>query len=300
MIGGPKVGQLLYQLLLPWYVLTKKYDLWIESFTPPISTGLVPLFTKKPVIGLVHMLSGEDMKRKYHIPFDRVESVGLKLYSHFITPSNAIQQSVAKHNKKAEIVVIPNGVTLPQQTGGTKKYLLFLGRIEIDQKGIDLLLQGYSSSRKKLPYTLVIAGGGEAKQIQKLNQLIQDYHLEGSVEYRGRVTGQEKLTLLNEAKCLIVSSRFETFSLVSLEALANGVPLITFGIPGLSWIPRHARIIVEAYNSKALGKAMVEIVNDDALAASLRHNGKIFAKKSSWESVTKSYATFLKHVLSYE
>jgi len=68
-VGGPKFGQLIYHLILPFRVLVSKYDLWIESFTPPFSTSFLQVFTKRPVIGLVHMLSGDDMRRKYKLPF---------------------------------------------------------------------------------------------------------------------------------------------------------------------------------------------------------------------------------------
>ena len=52
---GPQIGQLLFHFTLPHCVMHSKFDLWIESFTPPFSTTCLQLFTKKPVIGLAHM-----------------------------------------------------------------------------------------------------------------------------------------------------------------------------------------------------------------------------------------------------
>ena len=62
---GPRLGQLIFQVILPFYALTEKFDLWVESFTPPFSTAFLPLFSKKPVVGLVHMLSAQDMQMSW-------------------------------------------------------------------------------------------------------------------------------------------------------------------------------------------------------------------------------------------
>ncbi|MBX7180163.1 MAG: glycosyltransferase, partial [Saprospiraceae bacterium] len=60
-----RVGQLAFHFSLPWYAARLQYDIWVESFTPPFSTALLPLFTNKPVVGLTHLLGGKAMKLKY-------------------------------------------------------------------------------------------------------------------------------------------------------------------------------------------------------------------------------------------
>src|SRR5687767_3247856 len=75
--AGPRAGQILFQLLLPFVALAKRPDLWIESLTPPFSVSLLPLFCRAPVIGLAQMLGAVDMARKYRLPFPLVERRGL-------------------------------------------------------------------------------------------------------------------------------------------------------------------------------------------------------------------------------
>lgn len=292
--GGPKLGQLFYQFLLPVELRRQRFDLWIESFTPPFSTAMLPLFTRKPVVGLVHMLSGEDMRRKYLLPFHLIEALGLKTYHHFIAPSDVIKQQIAHHNRKATITTISSGYEPLSLSQTQKKHLLFIGRIEMDQKGIDLLLKAYKEVATTISYPLVIAGGGEAKQIAMLQQMIADYHLEEKVQLVGRVSGEKKAKLFSQAKAVIVPSRFETFSITSLEALGSGVPLITFAIPGLSWIPKDAHLTVPAFSVSELAKAMQIIVNDREVAQKLSRAGKRYAKDYEWDAVTQKYATLLK------
>jgi hypothetical protein len=44
--AGPRAGQLLFHLLLPFAARRIPHDLWIESFTPPFSTSFLPLFSR--------------------------------------------------------------------------------------------------------------------------------------------------------------------------------------------------------------------------------------------------------------
>ena len=149
---GSRLAQLFFHFTLPFYVLTERFDLWIESFTPPFSTSFTPLFTRKPVIALVHMLGADDMTRKYHLPFSIIENFGLKFYKQFIVLTKYSMKKIRRYNSSAQIQIIGNGVNLPIQPNhlSNNGNLSFLGRIEVDQKGIDLLLEAYSKLLKKI------------------------------------------------------------------------------------------------------------------------------------------------------
>ena len=100
--AGPKIGQFIFYFLLFFYFKFKKFDLWMENFTPPFSTNFLQLFTKKPVVGLVYMLVGEDMKRKYKLPFDLIEKIGIKTYKYFITPTEFAKKKILQINPSVQ------------------------------------------------------------------------------------------------------------------------------------------------------------------------------------------------------
>ncbi len=285
--GGPKLGQIVYQLLLPSIVRKNNFDVWVENFTPPFSTSFLPLFTKKPVIGLVHMLSASDMKRKYKLPFDLVENFGLKKYNKFIVTQNQIKNEVKLQNKKASIVVIPNGIEKIQTFASPKRYILFIGRLEVNQKGLDLLLESYKKAN--IPQKLVLAGSGEAKQLTILKKYITRLKLDSKVILKGKVNSIQKQKLLSSAICVVVPSRFETFSMVCLESLSAGVPLISFNIPGLKWIPNGLSIKIRPFDTEKLSHAIGEVAKNHKTHDAIAKKGKKYANKFNWEYVGREY-----------
>jgi len=297
---GPKFGQLVYSFLLPYYVKKESYDIWIESFTPPFSTSFLPLFSKKPIIGLVHMLPSEDMERKYKLPFQAIENAGLKIYKKFIVLSDVFERKIRKINKNAEISIIPNGI---EKIIFTKKrtdeeYILFLGRLEFDQKGIDLLIDAYKKISTKINARLVIAGSGSARDTGLTEQKILQSGLQDRIHLMGRVSGTKKNMLLKNCSVVVVPSRFETFSTVALEAIAYGNPLVSFAIEGLGWIPTKCAIKVKPFDVQALSYAILRVLTDKKLSNSMTKADKVAVKQFAWNRVVKQYVDLFKAVLN--
>lgn len=297
---GSKLGQICFQLALPFYALKLKYDVWFDSFTPPISLGLLPLLSPKPVVGLIHMLPGGDMRRKYYLPFDHLERLTLKLYRHFITTSTHFADIIKHLNPRAQIVVAANGVNMPSKssTNFSQTHLLFLGRIEVNQKGIDLLIHAYSAIQKRINLPLVIAGNGTKSEMLKMNKMIAVLGLKDHVHIVGKQEENTKDKLIRAAACVIVPSRFETFSLVSLETMAYSVPLVTFDIDELGWIPSNLRFIAHSFDVLSLSKTIVRAINKSSMQKKMVVDAAVFAKKLDWEKTAKLYKLTIEGLLS--
>lgn len=298
----PKLGMLLYQLFLPWYACTKRYDIWFESFCPPFTTAMLPLFTKKPVIGIVHMLASEDMERKYKLPFHLIEQFGIRNYKKIIVTSDAFRNRIKQIAKKSEITIISNGIDRVYETSTSdEKYVLFLGRIEVDQKGLDLLVTSFAQFNKKNSYRLIIAGTGEETEIEKCKKLIEEAKITDHVSFVGKVVGKTKTDLIRKASCLVVPSRYETYSIVSLEALAHKIPLVCYAINGLSWIPDNFAYKVKPFSTNAFAQAIGKAVLDSHTNTVMLEKGCTYAKQFTWESIVKQYEAYIhKQVSKYE
>ncbi len=295
--GGPFGGQLLFHALLPFYVLTEKYDLWMESFTPPFSTSFLPLFTSKPVIGLVHMLSAKNMARKYYLPFEIIENIGLKLYSRLIVLTEADAKKLQTKNPRISVAVIGNGVHLPASAADVSsiagKTLSFVGRIEIDQKGLDLLLEAYAHVRTKLDLPLVIAGTGSLSQMGKLRRLISRHKLSDHVRLAGWVENGEKEKIFLDTAVGLAPSRYETFSLSALEMMSYGIPSVAFDIPGLSWTGNDTILKVKPFDARALGDAIMRLLGDAGERQRIGANARAYTLQNSWDACAQKYEDFI-------
>jgi glycosyltransferase involved in cell wall biosynthesis len=301
-VFDPKISMFCYQLFLPFVMMQKKFAVWMESFCPPFTTAFLPLFTKKPVVGIVHMLSAEDMERKYGLPFHLIQNAGLKRYRRLIVTSDTLKKKIQKIDRLRSPVIISNGVTgVAKPVLKKSKYFLFLGRIEVDQKGIDLLIDAFSAFGKRFPgYKLIIAGSGDPVEIEKMKKLIREKNLTRDVLLQGKVTGKTKAGLFEKASAVIIPSRFETYSLVALEAMSYGAPVITFAIDGLSWIPVNASIKVPAFSVSKLSDAMVKLVSGKTVSKVIITAGNAYAKQFTWDKIAKEYEEYLERIMKQE
>lgn len=299
-ILGPKLGQLTYLFLLPIYAKTMTFDVWLENFTPPISTAFLPLITKKPIVGMAHMLAGEDMTRKYHLPFFLLEKISLRIYNYIIVLSKYYEEKIKKINKNVKIFTIPNGVeSVPiSKSKKIKEYFLFLGRIEINQKGIDLLIESYKKIKQNFRLPLIIAGGASESELKKLNKLMRNSGFQESIKYIGKISGFTKQQTISNAKALIIPSRFETFPRVALEALAQKIPLVGFDIPGLSWVPKTCMRKATAFQPESLAHELEQIVLNRSETNKMINKAFLLTKKFTVENMVKGYLSAIQTVLN--
>ena len=284
--AGPRAGQLLFQVLLPLVALAHRTDLWIESLTPPVSASLLPLTARRPVLALVQMLTGADMQRRYGLPFEAVERYGLRLYRHFVVLNDVDAGLVQAAHPAASVTVIPNGVDVPaEEPREDSGPILFLGRVDVRQKGLDLLLTAVAAEPD---LRLDIAGSGTAAEVKRLHALVPPSAAD-RVRLLGRVEGERKAALLRDCRFAVVPSRYETFCLTALEALAYGKPVVHFDLERLSWIGPSCGIAVPAYDAAALGTAMRELSADAPRRAELGEGARARALDHDWPTVTRRY-----------
>ncbi len=141
-----------------------------------------------------------------------------------------------------KIKVIPGGVNLElfrphdkrqsrMRLGfNNEKIILFVGRIT-PIKGIDSLIKavGYLKNKQGIEgIKLVIIGGDVHSQplIFKLKKLADDLQLKDAIDFRGLVRQEELPYYYSAADVCSVFSYYESFGLVTLEALACGTPVV--------------------------------------------------------------------------
>ncbi len=296
-----RINNIFFFLALPFTVFRLKSDVIMECFTAPISTSFAPLFTKIPVIGVPTMFEAKEFSKKYHLPFHWIEWFGAKFYRYFLAYSPANKAKMESLNSRVFTKIIPNGVgeEMLEEKTTLGNYGFFIGRIDIIQKGLDLLLSACKLAGNKCP-KIVLAGNGPIDEEEKLKKLIKNSNLSDRISFIGRVDGQRKAKLLADARFGIYTSRFEDFPLVPLEFTGFGKPLVCFDITGLRWIPHEVALKVPSFDVQKLSEALITMNEDTKKLSKMSEMCRPFAKKYGWNRIAEEYAELCQEVISID
>ena len=153
----------------------------------------------------------------------------------YLVPSEFARQKFIGGGLPAEqIVVKPNFVDPDPGTGNgnAKDYALFVGRLS-PQKGIRTLLAAW----EPLTFPLVVVGDGPLASL-----LEEPQPRSPAVTYRGRLSRDETLAAMKQARFLVVPSEwYESFGLIIVEAFACGVPVLCSRLGAMEEIVEDGR-----------------------------------------------------------
>jgi len=155
------------------------------------------------------------------------------------------------------------------------KRLMFIGRLTY-QKGIDILLEAFALLHQR-DQTLELWIIGVGDQEVELQQQAKVLGLQDAVTFLGRAHPDEIPSLLNQATVVVMPSRYEGLSLVSLEAASMQRPLVATRVPG---VPRvvldgESGIIVDRIDdADAFAAATMRVLDDIPAATRMGERGR--------------------------
>ena len=279
------------------------FDIVVENFLP--STPFFSRFiTKKPVILQVQGIMGWHSLRKfnpfYSIPMYVVEQFYPGLYDRFIFVSDITKEKViSRIKRKCDLCpVIPNGINkeLLSVTPEDGDYILFLSRIDIYTKGLDLLINAFEQISPEFPDLRLILAGYE---FDKFDKLISNFPstFRKKVIYAGFATGDEKIRLLSGTKIFILPSRHESSPISILEAAACGKPVIVSDVPELSFVHKEGfGLSFQSGSVVGLTEKMKILLSDNKQREAMGRLGREFSSKFLWGDIAKQFEDVLYNV----
>lgn len=280
---------------LPTAVRQFDYDLLVEDFMPPASATLTPLFARGPVIASVQWFFAKILAKQFHMPFHWWEHFGLRLYDNFIVQTSTMEAHIKAARPSAVVRRIPLGSDnalfemAPTYPGD---FALYMGRIDVAQKGVDLLLDAWRRVPVASRIPLILAG--HAAALSPIEALIARYGLSSCVQLVGKVTGAERQALFQQARFVCVPSREETFGLVILEACAAAKPVILFDVAPMNEVAAPGGSeLVPAFDVDAFANRiqMLSALSPEELTR--RGNiSRRWANRFSWDAIANEQDAF--------
>ena len=203
-----------------------------------------------------------------------------------VTLTEADKKDWGKH-VSTDIMVIPNMVTwypdIITPYNERPKRIICAGRLD-KQKGFDYLIEAWALIAKKYPdWKIDIFGHGDLKDA--LNKMIANRKLENQMEIHNP-TDRIYDEYMNSS-IYVMSSRYEGFGLVLIEAMSCGVPCISFDCPhGPSEIISHGEdgIIVPLGNISELAKSIEWMITNkrerEAMSIAARTNARRYQENA--------------------
>lgn len=249
-----KVYSALYRKILPqnkltseWYshssFLSEKRNAMIHELKEgnyDVIVGVhasltVRLATCKSQLGNAKLIGW--IHNSYHALFDEGSRycIGPELRKYYEYQFAKLHQTIVLCQYDAQqyhfpTTVIYNPLTLipGDLSSGTSKRFLAVGRFSVQHKGFDLLIQAFNLfAEKNKDWTLDLVGEGVEEELYR--KMIADYGLQERITIHPFTNHIQ--SYYSNAQVYVLSSRWEGFGLVLIEAMAHGLPIVSSDLP---------------------------------------------------------------------
>ncbi len=156
------------------------------------------------------------------------------------------------------------------------------------QKGFDVLLNAFALARQRYHSQLWLIGEGPLRE--SLEQLAVDLGIRDSIWFGG--FHENPYRLMRAADVFVLSSRWEGFGNVIVEAMAVGTPVVATDCPhGPGEIIRHGTngLLVPPEDPEALAAAISDVLSDPRLGERLARGGRERARDFSAATIAETY-----------
>lgn len=176
-------------------------------------------------------------------------------------------------------------------------YLLYFGRLDWFQKGLDVMLDAMKILVARHPdLRLKVAGRG--KHLQRVVDRTGQLGLRENVEVVGPVRDEERNALFSGARLLLMPSRFEGFGMVAAEAMAAGIPVVATSAGSLPEVvdPPSGGVLVPPGDPQALAEAVNALLDDSQRRSALGQSARVSAERFRWDRVADRHFEFLQRI----
>jgi glycosyltransferase involved in cell wall biosynthesis len=161
------------------------------------------------------------------------------------------------------------------------------------RKGHAILLEAFASVRQSVPAAhLIICGQGTEAEVGRVQRRIAELNLDDSVHLIGY--RKDIRSLLQQANLLVIPSQSdESCSMIGIEALSCGIPIVATNIGGMTEVVSHGEVgyCVNPADSVMMAHYMISILSNPQLASELGYRANTrFQQMFTSERMASRYA----------
>lgn len=217
---------------------------------------------------------------------------------------NAYQQG---YKREKEMPLIPHGTNMPEMimkrmkkvdvrsrhNTGNEKIVFSLQRL-FPRKGLEYLIRAIPIVIKKYPQVKFIIGG-KGPEREKLEEEARELSVSEKVVFAGFIPDDELKAYYAAANVFALPSLYEGFGVVYVDALTNGVPVVTTRCGGPEDIVTEENgFLVPIRDEKAFAEALIA-----ALLKTWDHQRiKKDAERYDWKNVIEEYKSIYRELLN--
>ncbi|MFZ3159684.1 MAG: glycosyltransferase [Rhodoferax sp.] len=226
-----------------------------------------------------------------------------------VVPSNPMLKVLKSYGITTHTEVIPTGIEPESFVPGDRAafrakhgipqdrpVILFVGRVA-HEKNIGFLLEVVDRIRHEIPNILfLIAGEGPA--LKSLGQEVRDLRISENVAFVGYFDRHKELnSCYRAADVFVFSSRTETQGLVLLEAMAQGVPVVSIAELGTRDVLREGEgVWIAQEDLTDFSGKVVTMLGDEQARKALGASGREHANEWSSSAQAKRMLSFYNRV----
>lgn len=190
--------------------------------------------------------------------------IGLNNAHGLFAPSQTTAGYISKYFGK-EGKILPNTINVNRFANKKKENnqlfnIGFLGRLTDNGKGLDTLI---IASSRITSFDFVIHIGGDGQLIDDYKRLAANYGLTEKCIFYGALDPEETPNFFTKCDIFVLPSRSESFSIVVVEAMASGLPVIVSKCGGPEFLVNdETGIIIEKEDIEGLKNALVKVFDN--------------------------------------
>lgn len=210
----------------------EKFDVEIAFYygAPAHIVAGAPKSTKK--VFWVHEIPSAVREKDHNLLRIKKEKLAIDAMDLAVCVSESFKTEIQNKYRCSSIITIPNlsdyysikekANEAPENINKTKFTAVFVGRLDMQHKGVDRLLSAVKTlNNEGLAFDLWIIGDGSDRK--KIEDILEKEHLNNVILFGAKAN---PYPYIKNADLLILSSRWEAYGLVMAESLILGTPVL--------------------------------------------------------------------------